>query len=1118
PNGRRETIARRVVGGIPGTVAGSIAEEGGTAHVTSFEYRDDGESPASPTKITQSEGGNTGVTRDSLAPSRVHLKTGTSDVNEGATVGQESVYGTAGRVVANRTLSGVPDLGSNGPSSGVVRESKYTYKDASSENKHERGAVDTISIAGTRAVTHAVDGFDLAGEKVVTKDVRRDVTTTVETDANDRVVHSAIADGTLGDEHFGYDASGRLAYSSRKQSGATIETTIEYDAVGRAIATTQTGANVEGTDASLVTTTTYDLANRTIEQSDPHVGNATFAKTIAKLDGLGRTTESTRTAGAESITARFGYDKNGSPSFETDRIRRAAARRFDSRGRELESVDSIGVKQTSAWSAWDELLDSTTLDAHGVRVAASHRSYTPLGNLRSSAEELVPGGASRITAFAWNSGATIVGSRVGLAPSLNGQLLGLARGSEQTLDAEGRVLSARSGAVNDFNGSFVPSEIFTRTTYAGFQGNLPSTVTTSDRGGSEITSRFSYDALGRQTSVVAGDTYTTTTSYDEAGNTTRVTPPGMQPRAMRYDARGLLLEETLQDGHQVKYSYDALGNLLERTDESGEKTRYEVDALGRVTTVTYADATTEITHYEPVTGAVQATKNRANQWRSFVFDARGAVTEVHNAQTPDGVHTLIEWRTYDAAGRLEKVTNRDGSIAYDDFDLLGRPGTTRTYRYKNASGFTTGEVFDVHTQAHEWNEHGERTRWRMPVAGGSVPSPDVPTLWRASIFEDHDAAGNVTELRGARTAGTSTIVTAFGRAPGRLGLRSRTTASGDPLQSTYRYADASTPLPDFLHSLTPQPRTANGMLWGIETSRGSAVVSSMAVGRDATSRIGAIVDGAFGSRTSAFRYDNRGRLEISSLAIAPGASAGPTIDAMTAADFRGSRTTSPRLTGSQHALLGNALAASLEVATWAATELPGHRLDLRTASLDGTPVATTQYEFTGGRRTKQGDATVTYDELDRLTSLTNETLGRRISYVYDPNGRVIGRTALKASSTEWVLEDRPSVLAADALPPDVTFVWDSMSDRLVSMFVAGASTQTGATPDAGRLRQYVHGDQAYDDPVEVLTSDQVNIRRYLPLVDEAGTGNVTAVLDDQGALVERVLYGDAYGDAPRYLQ
>jgi RHS repeat-associated protein len=44
------------------------------------------------------------------------------------------------------------------------------------------------------------------------------------------------------------------------------------------------------------------------------------------------------------------------------------------------------------------------------------------------------------------------------------------------------------------------------------------------------------------------------------------------------------------------------------------------------------------------------------------------------------------------------------------------------------------------------------------------------------------------------------------------------------------------------------------------------------------------------------------------------------------------------------------------------------------------------------------------------------------------------------------------------------------------------------------------------------------VRRYLPLVDEAGAGSVQAVLSSQsGLLAERVMYADAYGDAPRYL-
>ncbi len=40
---------------------------------------------------------------------------------------------------------------------------------------------------------------------------------------------------------------------------------------------------------------------------------------------------------------------------------------------------------------------------------------------------------------------------------------------------------------------------------------------------------------------------------------------------------------------------------------------------------------------------------------------------------------------------------------------------------------------------------------------------------------------------------------------------------------------------------------------------------------------------------------------------------------------------------------------------------------------------------------------------------------------------------------------------------------------------------------------------------------------FHPILDEAGTGNLIAVLDDAGVLVERAFYGDSYGASPRFL-
>src|SRR6185503_12088596 len=99
------------------------------------------------------------------------------------------------------------------------------------------------------------------------------------------------------------------------------------------------------------------------------------------------------------------------------------------------------------------------------------------------------------------------------------------------------------------------------------------------------------------------------------------------------------------------------------------------------------------------------------------------------------------------------------------------------------------------------------------------------------------------------------------------------------------------------------------------------------------------------------------------------------------------------------------------------------------------------------------------------------------------------------------------------LPAETTWVWDPIVDRLVAIFETGKSMDvaTPPTPDAGLVRQYVHSDQGYDDPVEVtVRRADGSVQRYLPLVDEAGTGSVQAILSSQsGLLAERVLYADS---------
>ncbi|HMJ86985.1 MAG TPA: RNase A-like domain-containing protein [Vicinamibacterales bacterium] len=419
----------------------------------------------------------------------------------------------------------------------------------------------------------------------------------------------------------------------------------------------------------------------------------------------------------------------------------------------------------------------------------------------------------------------------------------------------------------------------------------------------------------------------------------------------------------------------------------------------------------------------------------------------------------------------------------------------------------------------------------MPVTGSDASGSNT-SPWLTSITEDRDASTNITHQTGGA---------AINNTPGGVGellKRSRTIGS-QTIDSTYSYADA--PIGSPMVGIDPQPQT--GMLRKVETSissgnppqAGPALVGSE-VFRTNSTRIGASNDLAFTGRQSRWTYDPRGRVQTTKLLV-PVANIGNATsitDHHNEATFRDQRDTAGLLSSGDIATLNDQkLALTIEPPKWTAQDSPAHEIDSKTLYLDGQPLLTGnnnftyKFEFEGGRRKSDGIWKSDFDEFGRLLSIENDD--RRIEYTYDPRGRIIGRTAKQKSGsgtqTTWVIETRASVLPGDGLPAETTFVWDSIVDRLVAIYEAGKSTPpSGSTqappPEAGLVRQYLHGDRDYDDPVEVLIASQAGATpvKYFPIFDEAGTDSLQAVLDKDGNVVERVLYGDSFGDAPHYLQ
>jgi RHS repeat-associated protein len=202
----------------------------------------------------------------------------------------------------------------------------------------------------------------------------------------------------------------------------------------------------------------------------------------------------------------------------------------------------------------------------------------------------------------------------------------------------------------------------------------------------------------------------------------------------------------------------------------------------------------------------------------------------------------------------------------------------------------------------------------------------------------------------------------------------------------------------------------------------------------------------------------------------------------------------------------------------------GHKIESVTAGGIATEIA-----WEGGAEVRSdGRFRYRFDDFGRLVAMTEIATYtgqriRRMLYSYDGRDRMVGRRAESAiassltaspAESDWTLETRAAVLEADGLPAEVTFAWDPLSDRLVSLHAAGASGGSG-DPYGGVVRQIVHGGLAYDDPLEVTLRTRegagARLTRLYPVFGEAADGLLDVILNERGELVARNVPNDAYG-------
>jgi RHS repeat-associated protein len=892
----------------------------------------------------------------------------------------------------------------------------------------------------------------------------RGVVTTTDVDDWDRPVRlrvTRVGDPLVLEQTFHYDATGRLERTTEKKGTGLVTTQHGYDVMGRRTSTTRDSIATVG---SVTSSTKFELAALRVTTTSEGA-----AVTTTELDRLGRIVRSVTDTGSSPIERRHAYDLAGNRVFTTDMFS-AVAHAFDAHGRQIGTRNADGTAESVEYDHWSRLETAKTLDSNGATIAESSYQFTDAGRLEETSTR-VSADVRRSTVFGWDGGGRTTRT------ATNG------RASASAFDLAGRL---RSRAVGPGDLSAI-SEPFAKTEVTAHDGALPAQHRASERRGPAYTSSTEHDLAANPTTETVG-TLEWKRTFDELGSLTEAAEPGRTATKWDVDARGVTEKETLPDNAEKRFEYEKSGAQGSYTDPDDEKTTTQRDRIGRPLVRTYPDGTTEVIGWNGP--RLESVTDRRGRKQIYHYNDKGQIEEIRDAdQQP------TDRFAYDDGGRMSAWTTADVEVTWGDFDLDGNPRQTSQKRFRNGSGLgPNAVVLDEFVQEHRWNEHGERVRFSMPAAPGAVLS----SAWAKWVRQAYDAMGNVTEI--ARIDDEFdlpgqgvTLMTGSYRAAGRPDVRTLV-AAGGAIVRTYGYDEKTSQLERL------EVKARGVVVAGSETAHDGLQVSEARM-------LG--VSG--GERAARFEYDVRSRLSASvfwtTSAVPPVAPIpGRAREELSQSDFRKTQERTPQLDAlSLSAARARGVDTSkIDPPTASFDEKPGggHKIDKVTKGPIVQP-----FGWQGPERVDDGRFVYQFDARGRLIRATEKTSvppTRRIVYTYTGGGRIAGRRAEYANvanpgDDDWKLEDRAPILAADALPPDTTFVWDPITDRLISVFGAGEPTAP--------LKQILHGDLAYDDPLETTTASS----RLYPVYDEVGTGGLQVVLDSSATVVARRVAIDPYG-------
>jgi len=243
---------------------------------------------------------------------------------------------------------------------------------------------------------------------------------------------------------------------------------------------------------------------------------------------------------------------------------------------------------------------------------------------------------------------------------------------------------------------------------------------------SEVSTTYTYDPNGNQSSVRNERGHVTSFTYDSMNHIETMTDPKGGLYSYTYDLAGNKITETNANGHTMSYAYDGLNRLATMTDTYGMIVRKNIyDASGNV--IKAIDAK----------GMLSASSDERRYGIQYIYDLAGRLVEVIDAELAARGGGKFSQRTkyntagevveetdalgykttytYDNAGRLTKVTDAQGiSISY----LYDKAGNKR-YMIEGR-GKVTQYQYGAFSLLTKVLQSGKATEYRYDLAMNTV--------------------------------------------------------------------------------------------------------------------------------------------------------------------------------------------------------------------------------------------------------------------------------------------------------------------------------------------------------------------------------------------------------------